>query len=103
MNHVYDFIKRHSKEFIAGGLLGGIFSGNVLFLNAHSWTGLIWEWVIRAIGTGIIAIISGLATAYSKELFKNWQEYKTLKKKEYDKRKGKSNTGTGRDKDQRAA
>lgn len=86
-------ITRHLKEFCSGSILGGIAGGSFLFTNGASWTSLIWEWIVRLFFTSLIALCSGLATAWAKDIYENYKLYKKQKQKDYEKRKRTNRNG----------
>lgn len=89
-------ITRHLKEFCSGGILGGIAGGSFLFTNGGSWSNIIGEWVARVILTSIIALCSGLASAWAKDIYENYKNYKKAKRQEYERQKRKNNRTNGR-------
>lgn len=79
-------ITRHLKEFCSGGVLGGIAGGSFLFTTGGNWYNVIGEWVVRLVFTSLIALCSGLATAYAKDWYEQYKESR-IKKQQYGKRK----------------
>lgn len=82
-------ISRHLKEFSLGTFLGGAVSGAKLMLTATGWTHLIGEWAIRLLCTSLIALCSGLATAFAKDLYEKYKAKRSLKTNKNEQRKEK--------------
>lgn len=89
-------VSKHLKEFSIGGFLGGLSGGSFLFTTGGNWYHLIGEWIIRLVFTSLIALCSGLATAYAKDWYENFKKYRALKNKEYDEQKRKRKGGNGK-------
>lgn len=84
---LFDLLKAHVKEARVGGLLGFIGSGSFLFTNGGSWTNFVGEWIVRLIFTCLIAVCSAICTAWAKDVYSNFKEYRKKKQNEYEQRK----------------
>lgn len=97
----FDFITRNRAESLSGAILGGTAYGNWIFLDVGVGSiSLVWEYVIRAIATIIVSLLSAIATAYGKDQYETWKQSRKLKKKDNERRKKSDN---GRNDSQAAA
>lgn len=83
-NGLFGFIKAHLPEFRIGGILGFIGSGSWLFLDAGTWSHLAIEWVVRLFFTVLIAVCTAFGSAWAKDAYQNFKEYRKKKEREHE-------------------
>lgn len=84
---LFELLKTHVKEARVGGILGFVGSGTFLFTDVSNWPNFLGGWFLRLVMTCIIAIASAICTAWAKDVYSNYKEYRKKKEQDYEQRK----------------
>jgi hypothetical protein len=68
---MWKFIHEHIKEFWKGFFGGGVVWGGILFSTPNFLVSYPVAFILKLLGAGALALVSGLATAYATDLYKH--------------------------------
>lgn len=67
---VFPYIREHTKVFWSGFTIGGVVWGNILFLNTSINIHPALAFVLKVVGAGLIAFVSGIGTSLGNDFYK---------------------------------